>query len=76
MKKNIISNMRVRNLEDLALLVRDLGYKSELHQLQFRNGASASDLFDFFEDNPGALEAVVDWIHENYGDEEDEEDTE
>jgi|HubBroStandDraft_5_1064220.scaffolds.fasta_scaffold217779_1 hypothetical protein len=31
-------------------------------QLAFGNGATASDLFDFFEDNPGAVEAVINWV--------------
>ena len=53
-------------VEDLALLARKLGYKSRFYQLDFGNGATASDLFDFFEDNPGAIEAVVEFVLENH----------
>jgi|HubBroStandDraft_6_1064221.scaffolds.fasta_scaffold22206_8 hypothetical protein len=51
-----------QTVEDLALLARKLGYRSRFGQLVFNNGATASDLFDFFEDNPGAIEAVLTWV--------------
>lgn len=50
--------------QDLALLARKLGYKRDWGQLDLGNGATASDLFDFFEDNPGAIEAVLNWLLE------------
>ena len=46
----------------LAMMARRLGYVSHLAQLGFPNGATASDLFEFFDDNPGAVEAVVEWV--------------
>jgi hypothetical protein len=52
-------------VEALAKMARDLGYKSSAGQLYFNNGATASDLFEFFEDNPGACQAVVEWVLEN-----------
>ena len=51
--------------EGLALMASKLGYRSDFRQLVMRNGASASDLFDFFDDNPGACEAVVDFVLEH-----------
>ena len=61
-----IEDMRVRNAADLALLARKLGYKSQFGQLQFTNGAFASDLFEFLDDNPGVMEAIVDWVLDNF----------
>lgn len=46
----------------LAKLVRELGYRGVADQMYFNNGACASDLISFFEDNPGAIAAVLDWI--------------
>jgi len=48
----------------LAKLANHLGYKGVADQLQFPNGFFASDLIAFFEDNPGACEAVVNWVLE------------
>jgi hypothetical protein len=58
-----IENLRTdQGAKTLAKMARLLGYHSPLAQLAFGNGATASDLFDFFEDNPGAVEAVIDWV--------------
>lgn len=70
--------------EALAAMARLLGYREQWGQLQFNNGATASDLFAFFDDNPGAVEAVVNWVleegrtrdGEQLRDEDDEEDSE
>jgi hypothetical protein len=48
--------------EGLAGMARELGYRSRFGQLQFNNGATASDLFEFFQDNPGAVDAVLTWV--------------
>ena len=48
--------------EGLAMAARLLGYRERFGQLIFNNGATASDLFAFFDDNPGAVEAVLTWI--------------
>jgi hypothetical protein len=53
--------------EGLALMARKLGYRSRFGQLAFNNGATASDLFEFFDDNPGAVEAVVQWVLDEHG---------
>lgn len=52
-----------KGVENLARVARVLGYKDPQYFGQFQGGAFG-DLIDFFEDNPGALEAVVDWISE------------
>jgi ribosomal protein L7/L12 len=51
--------------EALALLCKKLGYKGEFDQLSFNNGATASNIFEFFDDNPGAIAAVVEFIIEH-----------
>lgn len=35
-------------------------------QMQLRNGTSALDIIEFFRDNPGAVQAVVEWVAEKY----------
>lgn len=49
---------------DLCKLAEMLGYRSPFGQLQCDNGAFVSSLLDFFEDNPGACEAVIEWTLE------------
>ena len=58
-----IENIRPdESTEGLALMARKLGYRSRFGQLPFDNGASVSDLMDFFDDNPGAVAAVIEWV--------------
>jgi len=52
-----------RGFENLCKLTRAIGYRDPLHQMQFRDGC-IGDLMCFFEDNPGAIEAVINWIAE------------
>lgn len=52
-------------VKTLSLVARGLGYKSIFGQLDFGNGSTASDLFEFFDDNPGAVEAVLTCVIEN-----------
>lgn len=54
-------------VEDFALICKKMGYNSGFNQLTFHNGASASNLFEFFEDNPDAIRVLKDWIlkHKN-----------
>lgn len=56
----------IRNAAELCAFVEKLGYRDQLNgQLQFANGAFASSLLDFFNDNPGAIEAVQQWVLNN-----------
>lgn len=67
----------IRDSAELASLAEELGYGSSFKQLTFHNGASASSLLEFFDDNPGAIEAVVEWIGDQpdlVGDDEEEDD--
>jgi len=57
-----------RGFENLCKLTRAIGYRDPLNQMQFRDGC-VGDLMCFFEDNPGAMEAVINWIGEQDNDE-------
>lgn len=61
----------VRSHADLCKLAEMLGYGGFPNQLQNNNGSFVSSLTNFFEDNPGAIDAVTDWITENMGIEEE-----
>lgn len=52
-------------VEEFSLICKKLGYESKFTQLDFNNGASATNLFDFFKDNPDAISALKDWIVDN-----------
>jgi hypothetical protein len=65
-RKNL-ENMRLRDSNDLCLLAEKLGYgRGRIQQLQCNNGAFVSSLLEFFDDNPGAMEALVEWVAENH----------
>jgi hypothetical protein len=53
--------------QGLCKLASKLGYKDPFYQLQNSDGSVVGDLLAFFEDNPGACEAVIEWASENYG---------
>lgn len=56
--------------EDLVKLAADLGYDTYPQQLICNNGAAVSGLLNFFDDNPGAMQAVMDWVNDNYDEDE------
>lgn len=65
--KKTVENLQLRSSEDLCKLAEMLGYKRGWgDQLQCRNGAFVSSLLDFFDDNPGAMEALVEWVMDNH----------
>lgn len=51
-------------LKHLCKLARVLGYKDFQNYGQFAPDGAYGDLLEFFQDNPGAMEAVVMWIKE------------
>lgn len=61
--KQEIENMRIDTVEQLCELVEKIGYKG--NQLYFGSGACIGSLIEFFNDNPGAIEAVQQFIAEN-----------
>lgn len=58
-----------RGVVKLCKLAAALGYKDPLYYGQLERGATLGDLLCFLEDNPGVIEAVVDWIKEQNVDE-------
>ena len=74
MNRKEIERFRLRRSEDLCLLVEELGYRQDPKQLQNNNGAYVSSLLHFFDDNPGAVDALREWIADNYSEEDEESD--
>lgn len=70
-----IENFSIRKSEDICLFAEMIGnYRDRYGQLQCNNGAFVSSLLNFLDDNPGAMEALRDWVLENYDLEEENED--
>jgi hypothetical protein len=77
MKRSDIENAKLNDSEDLCALVEKLGYsRGRFGQLQNRNGSFVSSLTDFLDDNPDAMDAIRDWIVENYDLEDENEECE
>lgn len=55
--------------ENFAYLVERLTGNPAIKQLQFDNGAYVSSILEFMEDNPGLVDAMVEWIVDNYEEE-------
>lgn len=53
-----------RGFRDLCKTVHDMGYKDPFSQLYLSNGACVGDLMVFLEDNPGAIQALYDWMED------------
>jgi len=51
-----------RGVTNLCKLVRAIGYTDEMGFGQLTYDATIGDLIAFFEDNSGAIEAVIEWI--------------
>jgi hypothetical protein len=62
--KNDIESAR-QTPKALAQICESLGYTRSFGQLQFDNGAFVSSILDFFDDNPGAIEAIYNFMLEN-----------
>jgi len=65
MYRSEVEKVRFRSYEDLCKLVEGLGYNTEPRQLYCNNGAYVSSLLHFFDDNPGVVEVIRDWILDN-----------
>jgi len=53
-------------LKNLCRLCCFIGYEDQNYRLQLDNGCSVGDLINFLEDNPGAIEAIYNWIGNNF----------
>lgn len=51
-----------RGVETLCQLARAIGYRDPQNFGRLSSGAAIGDLISFFEDNSGAIEAVIEWI--------------
>jgi hypothetical protein len=51
-------------VKNLCRLTNAIGYKDPQYFGQFAHDGSYGDLIEFLEDNPGAVEAIIDWIGE------------
>lgn len=72
-----IENLRLNSSDDLCRLAEMLGYgEGRFQQLQCRNGAFVSSLLAFFDDNPGAMECLAEWVMENHPEVTDEDEEE
>lgn len=60
-----VRDVSLNKSEDLCKLAEMLGYGRPFGQLQCSNGAYVSSLLDFFDDNPGAMEAIHSFILDN-----------
>lgn len=59
-------------VKGLCKLANQLGYRDPAQQLINSDGSCVGDLLTFFEDNPGAIEAVIEWAADHHGVEDDE----
>ncbi len=82
-----VRDMNIRGSEGLCKLAELIGYnQGHFSQMQCNNGAFVSSLLAFFDDNPGAIEAVQEFVaksidfydldDELFEDEDDEEEDE
>jgi len=58
-----------RGVKNLCRLTRAIGYKDPLHFGQFHQQGAYGDLINFLEDNPGAVQAIRQWIEDQDDDE-------
>lgn len=63
------------NVKGLCKLACELGYKDPFYQLTNSDGSVVGDLLLLLEDNPGACEAIINWLAENYSDSDESEDS-
>ena len=59
-------------IKSLCRIADELGYNDPLHQIVNNDGSCIGDLICFLEDNPGAIEAIINWTKDNYQEELDE----
>jgi hypothetical protein len=52
----------ITGVKNLCRLVRAMGHRDPLYNGQFAHDGAYGDLTVFLEDNPGAVQAIIDWI--------------
>ena len=68
--RKTLENTPVRDSETLAALCEKLGYQGM--QLQYNNGAFVTSITEFLDDNPGAIEAIVEFMMMHHASESEE----
>lgn len=71
-----LEDINPRTAADLCKIAEILGYRRQTGgQLACKNGAQVSSLLDFIDDNPGLIEAMMNWTFDNVllDDDDDEE---
>lgn len=71
-----LEDINPRTADDLCKIAEILGYRRRTGgQLTCRNGAQVTSLIDFLNDNPGLIEAMMNWTFDNVllDDDDDEE---
>lgn len=64
--KNKVYNMEGRTgVKNLCKFIRTLGYKDPNYSMQLSHDACVGDLLEFLQDNPGAIEAIIDFVDDN-----------
>lgn len=63
--KTQAENFSIKTTDQLCSFIEKFGYRKEPKQLQCKNGAYVSSLLHFFADNPGAMEAIQQFIVDN-----------
>jgi hypothetical protein len=58
-----------RGVQNLCKLTGAIGYRDRMNRMGYYGDAPLGNLIDFLEDNPGAMEAIVNWIGEQNNDE-------
>lgn len=61
------------NTADLCKLIAERVGQPRIQQLQYTNGAFVTSMTEFLDDNPGAIEALEEFINEYYPDLKEEE---
>lgn len=61
MKRSEVEETK-QTIKGLCGLARKLGYRDPFSQLINDDGSVVGDLLEFLEDNPGACEAILEWV--------------
>lgn len=61
-QEKMYSNEGSRGVSNLCKIVAAMGYKDPFYQGALSGGGKTGDLMVFLEDNPGAIDALIEWI--------------
>lgn len=64
-QENLYRTEGEQGFNNLCMIANALGYKDVMGFGSLPNGAHVGDFMEFLSDNPGAVEAIHEWIREN-----------